>query len=81
MQTMNWSYPEVAKLLLEKGGNPNVEDPITGRTPLHDAVHYGTHDTVLCLLQGGANANAKDKFGNTPAHLAAEFRQEQVRKS
>ncbi|XP_072027226.1 cyclin-dependent kinase 4 inhibitor B-like isoform X2 [Amphiura filiformis] len=74
LQTMNWSYPEIAMMLLEKGANPNpnpeVQDPDVGRTPLHDAVAYGTPDTVKCLLIAGADVTKTDINGKTPYDLA-----------
>ncbi|XP_072041133.1 cyclin-dependent kinase 4 inhibitor B-like [Amphiura filiformis] len=77
LQTMNSCYPEIAQMLLERG-DPNVQDPHVGTTPLHDAIDNGKPDTVRCLLQGGADVEIKDfgnspvLVGNTPVHLAAK---------
>ena len=72
-QTMQTTSPEIAQILLERGADPNVRDPDVNRTPLHDAVQYGTPNTVLVLLQGGADATIKESlFGDTPAHVAAK---------
>ena len=68
---MDWTNADIAKLLLEKGANPNVRDSDVGRTPLHDAVQYGTPDVVFCLLQGGADISIKDKFGKTATQIIA----------
>ena len=77
---MTCTYPEIARILLEKGADPNVKDPDVGRTPLHNAVAYGTPGTVMCLLQGGADVTIKERlFGNTPMHIAAEEGKGQVR--
>ncbi|KAI0440049.1 hypothetical protein F4803DRAFT_528852 [Xylaria telfairii] len=52
-------------LLLNK---PNKR---TGETPLHRAARVGSATAVERLLERGADANALNKDGNTPAMLAA----------
>lgn len=42
-----------------------------GRTPLHIACALGNAEIVEMLLNAGANINARDNAGNTPAHYAA----------
>ncbi|PSN51182.1 hypothetical protein C0J52_06044 [Blattella germanica] len=43
-----------------------------GKTPLLKAI-MGKHEEIaIKLLKRGANPNAKDKYGNTPIHYAAE---------
>ncbi|VDM24622.1 unnamed protein product [Toxocara canis] len=47
------------------GANPNETD-YDGRTALHFAVENGNKEITEYLLKHGANAEAVDKFGNTP---------------
>lgn len=53
--------PEMTKVLLEAGANPNAQDE-TGSTPLIAAVEAGT---VEALLKGGAKPDLADKDGRT----------------
>lgn len=48
------------------------ECDILGHTALHIAATNGHCATVYSLLEAGANPNAQDNHGKTPAHLAAE---------
>ena len=81
------SNPEIVRLLLEGGADPNVKDDESGRPPLHSAVElaaYASHPdagswspgnaddlalnvtaTIKLLLQGGADAAARDKYGQS----------------
>ncbi|KAI1302469.1 hypothetical protein F5Y03DRAFT_361608 [Xylaria venustula] len=43
----------------------------TGETPLHHAAEVGSATAVQCLMDHGANSNAIDNDGNTPAMRAA----------
>ena len=36
----------------------------TGRTPLHGAASFGTNETVIALLDAGADITARDKTTN-----------------
>ncbi|RGP68721.1 hypothetical protein FSPOR_5192 [Fusarium sporotrichioides] len=47
-------YPEMVKLLLEFGANPNLRS-VDGRTPLMEAALWGRLENVKCLLSYGAN--------------------------
>jgi len=56
--------------LLAAGANPNQLDE-AGDTALHVAALQGHLDVVNALLEGGADANAKDARGWTPIFKAA----------
>jgi cytohesin len=61
---------EIAKLLLEHGADPNIQDN-NGRTPLHWAAWKGHLEVVELLLEHGADPNVQDYGGMTPLHYAA----------
>jgi ankyrin repeat protein len=63
---------EVARLLLERGADPNAVAANDSRvTPLHSAVSARRRDLAGLLLALGASANAVQKGGWTPLHTAA----------
>lgn len=75
-----YGYPDVVRLLLQNGADPNVHD-LNGGTPLMKAVTLGTYenksailahkaDIVQLLLAAGADPNVKDSFGDTPWEAA-----------
>jgi uncharacterized protein len=84
----------LCQFLLEAGADPNAPLEETGETPLHAALSRGASPaqqrTVLVLLTGGANANARARTGvetgcfmrdvrtcgETPLHRAAAFASE-----
>ncbi len=63
------NYPEVVKVLLDRGAKVNAADA-EGRTALHEAIGWGV-ETVRPLLDKGADVNARTKSGETPLMLAA----------
>ena len=56
------------------GGHLLLEEPCrrNGETPLHRAARVGSASAVRRLLERGANPNALDQNGNTPAMLAVK---------
>jgi hypothetical protein len=49
-----------------------------GRTPLFDAVFFGTTKTVSLFIARGANVNAQDDFGERPLDVAHTFHKDDV---
>jgi ankyrin repeat protein len=47
------------------------EQDIAGRTPLFYAVRSGNKSDINTLISVGADLNLADKYGHTPAHVAA----------
>ena len=56
-----------------------IDEPLEdGKTALHYAAMWGRYDAVEFLLSRGANQNAVDDFGRTPAAYARERRYREV---
>jgi len=69
------SDPRYLKLLLEHGGNPNIEGVGADRStpmPLVVACKKGQLDYVKILVNAGANINALNKYGSSPLESACE---------
>jgi len=71
---------DIVRLLLEAGADINAGNyPDTMKfytrlmTPLHRAVCSNSKSCVEVLLAAGADVHAKDKMGETPLQLAAEY--------
>ena len=60
----------LARLLLQKGANPNLKD-FSGYTPLHMAVVYEIEAMVRLLLSWGADTEMKEMRGSTPIQIAS----------
>ncbi|XP_053712759.1 cyclin-dependent kinase 4 inhibitor D-like [Synchiropus splendidus] len=69
LQVMMMGSPQIARLLLKKGANPNVQDR-HGIAPVHDAARTGFLDTLQVMVEFGASVNIPDKNGALPIHIA-----------
>ncbi|XP_063917827.1 uncharacterized protein LOC135133366 [Zophobas morio] len=63
--------PEVCDFLLRQGVEVNARN-IKGFTPLHEAVYYKVEETVIMLLEYGADANLENDYTHkiTPLQIA-----------
>ena len=59
-------FPEVMKLLLEHGADPDRRMPFTGTTPLHLAAGSCEAASLALLLARSPDPNARDEHGDTP---------------
>ena len=66
-------HVEIARLLVNAGGDVNVRD-VHDNTPLHLAAYGGHAELVRFLLSAGANVNCVDEDGDTPLHDAARHK-------
>ena len=57
-------------ILLDKASDVNPVNSV-GRTPLFQAVRSGNIGDINLLLEAGARLDIADKYGHTPAHVAA----------
>jgi ankyrin repeat protein len=53
---------EIVQYLLDNKADPNVQNSLLGKTPLHYAVDYNYSDITRLLLKAGASHQIKDKF-------------------
>ncbi len=63
-------FPEIAKLLLDRGADPDVRDD-DGRTPLMQAASNGHAEVAELLLDRRARIDAQNGEGATALALAA----------
>jgi ankyrin repeat protein len=71
--------PGVARLLIERGADPNNRG-WDGRTPLHHALRVERIEIARVLIEHGANVEATDHKGRTPLVLASEEQREEIMK-
>ncbi|XP_061481680.1 ankyrin repeat and SOCS box protein 3 [Rhineura floridana] len=64
-------YPEILKLLLDKGADKESVDDF-GITPLFVAAQYGKLECLRILISYGANFNCQAKDRATPLFIAAQ---------
>ena len=58
--------PQIVKILVSRGINPNIQHPQDKMTPLCLAASSGSKDVVEVLLDAGADTNIPDVRGRTP---------------
>ncbi|XGA08445.1 MAG: ankyrin repeat domain-containing protein [Wolbachia endosymbiont of Xenopsylla cheopis] len=63
---------EVENLVVNKNADVNTNVDEYGWTPLHFAASGSKFDIVKFLFDKNANIKAKDAYGNTPLHIAAQ---------
>jgi len=64
--------PAFVKLLIDRGADPNTGS-FDGSTPLMHAAYRHNHPVMTVLMDAGADVEAKDRCGRTPADYAALF--------
>ena len=69
-----YGQADVAKCLLQHGGDPNLRDD-TGCTALHLGAAWGNADTLYALLEYGADPHGLQPEGQTPLVYAREVLQ------
>lgn len=60
-------YPDIAKFLIEKGANPNIDKD---ETPIHLAVRKGQCEIVKLLIPIIPDINVQNGWGHTPLFIA-----------
>jgi ankyrin repeat protein len=73
---MRWSIymedPKFLELLLQHGGDPNLESDVLLGSPIHLACSYGQLTKLRILIEAGADLDIQDSFGRTPLIVAAD---------
>lgn len=63
-------YPQIARLLLEAGANPDMGN-VHNITPLMYSARYGNEQVCKLLIDYGAGLNLQDVYGETALMVAA----------
>jgi len=65
--------PEILRMLINHPGvDIDVQGPINGYTPIHDAIWHGYTECADILLEAGARLDLKGHDGKTPLTIAIE---------
>lgn len=68
-----WNYVEAARMLLEAGADPNLQDSRNYFTPLQAASYSFCLPMVQLLLKEGAAVDIRTNKGETPLHPTCRF--------
>ncbi len=60
----------VVLALLDYGANPNLQNKLTGETPLHLAIREGNMELAILLIENGADLTIENIYQQTPMQLA-----------
>ncbi len=69
---------KVARLLLENGANPNVNNDTDDKAPLHYAAAYGFEEMGALLIEYGALLEAENNSKTSPLYYAVKAGKEGV---
>ena len=64
---------EAIALLLRAGADPNARGGVNDWTPVMHGIHKNQRQSVLALLDGGADVNGKNRQGLTALMMAAGY--------
>jgi ankyrin repeat protein len=65
-------HEEIVEFLLNEGAKDTINSiDANGWTLLHHAARSGKYELLVKLLALGLEPMTKDRFGNTPLHIAA----------
>lgn len=70
---LNHLLSELAKIMIFKGADVNVQDK-DGSTPLHKACEANDTELAEILISKDANVNVRDKNGSTPLQIACWYK-------
>ena len=78
-EAVNKNFPNIVKMLLQHGANPNLQER-GKQTALHIAASSGSIDTMWILLTKSANirVNIADPNGYTPLHCISQYAKKDV---
>lgn len=65
--------PMCLTAMLGRQADLDVTNPVTGRTPLMEAILAQRHSNTRALVAAGADPNIADRTGDTALHIAAEL--------
>ncbi|ANE48711.1 hypothetical protein SY83_03810 [Paenibacillus swuensis] len=71
MYSVNGNRPDLMKMLLEAGADPNIAENTYEDTALTMSLNHDTTDAVELLVQHDAVVNLQDSYGITPLMIAA----------
>ncbi len=64
-------YTPLIKMLINKGGDVNIQDCEYGFSPLHTAVGYGNQEVIDILIENGSDIEAKNVYVSSALRLFA----------
>jgi serine/threonine-protein phosphatase 6 regulatory ankyrin repeat subunit B len=71
IKAVKLNHLDIAKLLLEKGANPNINRPIDQQTPLMIAVKQDNPEMIKLLLDFKCDVTAETTFGRNALNISA----------
>lgn len=74
---IEWSHPEIARMLIEAGADLNMHDE-SRLTPLHWCVYANNQEIAKMLLDAGADFEIRSCTGNTALDWCARYERPEI---